>query len=159
MRPVIIESPFAGPTTAVIDLHREYLRACMRDALLRGEAPYASHGLYTQPGVLKDTDPAEREHGIQAGYAVGDALIKANPHTRVAVCVDLGLSGGMQAARERYSDLFGESVIVRRSLGGDWAERKARLLSGTCAACGSIGRGCYQLADGSFSCAGYGASL
>jgi hypothetical protein len=36
---------------------------------LRGEAPIASHLLYTQPGVLNDGVPAERAHGIEAGLA------------------------------------------------------------------------------------------
>lgn len=47
MRLVIIESPFAGDVVRNL----RYLRACMRDCLRRGEAPYASHALYTQPGV------------------------------------------------------------------------------------------------------------
>ena len=36
-------------------------RACVRDSLLRGEAPIASHLLYTQPGVLGDNVAGERE--------------------------------------------------------------------------------------------------
>lgn len=47
---VIIESPYAGD----VDRNLEYLRAAMRDCLKRGEAPFASHALYTQPGVLDD---------------------------------------------------------------------------------------------------------
>ena len=36
----------------------EYARACLRDSLLRGEAPIASHLLYTQPvASLDDSDP------------------------------------------------------------------------------------------------------
>ena len=65
MRLVIIESPYAGN----VPLNLLYLRACMRDCLSRGEAPFASHALYTQPGVLDDGDPAERAHGIEAGFA------------------------------------------------------------------------------------------
>jgi len=67
MRRVIIESPFAGKgETASERMFEEYkniryLRACMRDCLLKGEAPFASHGLYTQEGVLDDTIPEERE--------------------------------------------------------------------------------------------------
>lgn len=87
MRLVVIESPFAGDT----DRNLRYLRAAMRDCLLRGESPYASHALYTQPGVLDDTVPAEREHGIAAGFAwrhVAQATV---------VYADLGVTRGMQA--------------------------------------------------------------
>jgi hypothetical protein len=51
MKKVIIESPFAGDVKKNI----EYARKCMRDSLLRGEAPLASHLLYTQDGILDDT--------------------------------------------------------------------------------------------------------
>jgi len=57
---------------------------------MRGEAPYASHLLYTQDGVLNDLIPEERNHGIQAGFAwrqVAQATV---------VYTDLGISKGMQ---------------------------------------------------------------
>ena len=57
MRLVIIESPYAGD----IEKNVEYARACVRDSLSRGEAPIASHLLYTQPGILKDEIPSERQ--------------------------------------------------------------------------------------------------
>lgn len=41
MRRVIIESPYHGN----VERNLRYLRACLRDSLLRGEAPFASHGL------------------------------------------------------------------------------------------------------------------
>ena len=90
MRCVIIESPYAGGT----ELNLRYLRACMSDCWTRHESPFASHGLFTQPGVLDDTDPAQRELGIQAGFAwrrVADATI---------VYTDLGISGGMRLGIE-----------------------------------------------------------
>lgn len=83
-RLVVIESPYAG------DINLAYLRACMRDCLKRGEAPYASHALYTQPGVLDDTVPAERIKGITAGFAWGKHA------ARVVVYVDLGITRGME---------------------------------------------------------------
>jgi len=43
----------------------------MRDCLIRGEAPFASHLLYTQDGVFDDTNENERKKGIQAGFAWG----------------------------------------------------------------------------------------
>lgn len=46
MRRVIVESPYAGEVEANVT----YARACVRDCVLRGEAPIASHLLFTQPG-------------------------------------------------------------------------------------------------------------
>jgi hypothetical protein len=85
MRLVILESPFAGDEQANID----YARLCVRDSLMRGEAPIASHLLYTQPTILDDSVPEERQHGIDAGLAwgiVADATI---------VYTDKGISKGM----------------------------------------------------------------
>lgn len=90
MRRVIIESPYAGDVAGNV----KYARECLRDSLARGEAPLASHLLYTQPGVLDDTVPAEREAGIAAGHAWikhADAVV---------VYCDLGISLGMVAGRD-----------------------------------------------------------
>lgn len=65
MKLVIIESPYAGDVKA----NTKYARACVRDSLTRGEAPIASHLLYTQPGILDDNIPDERQWGIDAGLA------------------------------------------------------------------------------------------
>jgi hypothetical protein len=86
MRLVILESPYAGD----IDANVAYARACVRDSLLRGEAPIASHLLYTQEGVLRDEVPEERQHGIDAGLAW-----KAVAHASV-VYVDRGVTAGME---------------------------------------------------------------
>ena len=63
MRRVIIESPYAGD----VERNLRYLRACTRDSLMRGEAPFASHAIYSQPGVLDDHDPEQRRHAILNG--------------------------------------------------------------------------------------------
>jgi hypothetical protein len=89
MRPVVIESPFAGD----VEKNLRYLRAAMRACLLRGEAPFASHAIYTQPGVLDDTIPEERDLGIKAGFAVVEALAAAGA-PRI-VFTDEGYSRGM----------------------------------------------------------------
>lgn len=86
MRRVIIESPYAGDR----ELNRWYLWACLRDSLLRGEAPFASHALYTLPTVLDDAVAEERELGINAGFSwrsSADATV---------VYEDLGISRGME---------------------------------------------------------------
>jgi hypothetical protein len=91
LRLVLIESPYAGD----VERNLRYLRACMRDCFQRGEAPYASHALYTQPGVLDDTLPEERALGIEAGLQWG-SLAEAT-----VVYTDLGYSRGMQFGIER----------------------------------------------------------
>jgi hypothetical protein len=86
MRRVIIESPYAGD----IEANVEYARKCVRDSLERGEAPIASHLLYTQPGILDDGVTEERQWGIDAGLAwrvVADASV---------VYQDRGITTGMQ---------------------------------------------------------------
>ena len=90
---VIIESPFSGKS-GFNDVQKniKYARACVHDSLLRGESPYASHLLYTQPGVLDDDKPEERMRGIYAGESwrqVADVT---------AFYTDAGWSAGMLAA-------------------------------------------------------------
>lgn len=93
MKLVILESPYAG------DVQRNtlYARRALKDSLMRGEAPIASHLLY--PQVLDDLIPSERQLGIDAGLAwrkVAEATV---------VYQDYGISPGMEygikLARER----------------------------------------------------------
>lgn len=108
MRRVIVESPFAGD----VEKNKRFLRACLRDCITRGEAPFASHGLYTQPGVLRDNVPEEREAGIQAGFAwrtAADATV---------VYENLGRSKGMDYGIEN-SKRNGVPVELRM-LDDDW---------------------------------------
>jgi hypothetical protein len=86
VRLVIIESPYAGDVEANV----AYARRCVRDSLLRGEAPIASHLLYTQPGILDDNDPRERIKGIHAGLAWREVAQASVVYT------DLGISPGME---------------------------------------------------------------
>jgi hypothetical protein len=87
MRRVILESPYAGNIVARW-LNRRYARACLHHSLMMGEAPIASHLLYTQ--ALDDGDAHERKIGVDAGLAwlgVADASV---------VYIDRGLSDGMR---------------------------------------------------------------
>lgn len=85
MKRVFLESPYAGE----VEANLTYARACTADCLARGEAPYGSHLIYTQPGILDDTIPEQRAAGITAGQAF------------LAVCdlsvvyTDRGVSNGM----------------------------------------------------------------
>lgn len=106
MRRVILESPYAGD----IEANVAYARACVRDSVLRGEAPIASHLLFTQPDVLDDNDPAERQLGIDAGLAWRHVA-----HAAV-VYVDRGISRGMSAGIEAAREA-GLPVEFRSLLG------------------------------------------
>lgn len=94
MRRVILESPYAAGSGLRGLLgrwrNRRYARRCVRDCLKRGEAPIASHLLYTRPGILRDHIPAERDLGIKAGLAWRDVAEAS------VVYMDRGLSTGMQ---------------------------------------------------------------
>lgn len=88
MRKVILESPYSG----FVQRNIEYARLCVKDSLLRGESPIASHLLYTQEGILDDLIPEERNLGIDAGLAwlsVADAHVFYD---------DYGYSSGMKYA-------------------------------------------------------------
>lgn len=88
-RLVILESPYAADTDEGVAANVDYARRCIKDSLNRGEAPIASHLLYTQPGILDDRVPAERKLGIDAGLAwrrVAEGSV---------VYIDRGMSGGM----------------------------------------------------------------
>lgn len=88
LRMVLIESPFAGDITQEIDANKEYARRCMLDSIARGEAPYASHLLYTY--VLADEKPNERKIGIACGFAWGRLA------AATVVYTDRGISHGMR---------------------------------------------------------------
>lgn len=122
MKFAIVESPFATNTITLADgktyeatesWNIHYARACLHDCLVNhGEAPYASHLLYTQEGVLDDKVPEERDLGIRAGLEIGKKAA-----LRVFY-LDRGFSSGMQWGLRAALEL-GQQCAVRR-LGGTW---------------------------------------
>ena len=99
MKFVQLESPYAARTPEMRTILDAYAREAMRDCLLRGEAPYASHMLYTQPGVLRDDNPSERALGITAGFAFLSHM------DYMVVYTDYGISDGMQEGIARAYEL------------------------------------------------------
>lgn len=81
---VIVESPYAGD----LEKNLRYLEDCIRDCIGRGEAPFASHGFYTQ--WLDDNEESERKLGIVCGFSWTPAA------DLVAFYTDLGISEGMK---------------------------------------------------------------
>lgn len=105
MKRVILESPYAGD----VERNLEYGRACLRDSLMRGESPIASHLLLTQQGVLDDSNQEERIIGIEVGLAwceVSDGTV---------VYADYGVSAGMTYGIHR-AITSGKPVEYRRIL-------------------------------------------
>jgi hypothetical protein len=105
---VILESPYAGDVKRNVG----YARKCLRDSVLRGEAPIASHLLYTQPGVLDDDDIIERTLGIACGLAW-------LPRSSYSVFyTDRGWSNGMLAALHDHNLKHNHPFRIR-SLSGE----------------------------------------
>lgn len=106
-RRIILESPYAADTEAGVQENIRYARACLLDSIRRGEAPFASHLLYAQPGVLDDRIPSEREEGIDAGVAWED-LAEAT-----VLYLDRGISPGMKKGLDR-AQLMCRPIEFRR---------------------------------------------
>lgn len=102
---VILESPYAGN----VERNIEYARQCVKHSLSLGEAPIASHLLYTQPGILDDNDPKERALGIDAG------LVWKEVAQKHVFYVDHGVSSGMHYALKQ-AEQNGIPVEIRKIL-------------------------------------------
>lgn len=108
MNLVILESPYAGD----VEANLTFARACMADCFKRGEAPFASHLLYTQLGILDDTKPEERALGMQAGFEWAKVAVDSVYAYRV-VYIDRGISSGMQAGID-HGKSVGQTIVYRR---------------------------------------------
>jgi hypothetical protein len=79
----MVESPYAGEVPSNL----KYLRECIDHCRKRGEAPFASHGIY--PIYLDDLQPDERTLGLawRDAWAQGADVVR--------FYVDRGVSAGM----------------------------------------------------------------
>lgn len=105
MRRVVIESPYAGH----VAINVAYAMRAVRDCIERGEAPIASHLLFTQRGLYHDSAKEERDTCMRAGHVwipVADSVV---------VYEDYGVTAGMEigigVAREH------EILIEYRKIG------------------------------------------
>lgn len=105
MKFAIIESPFAGD----VEQNVQYAKECMIDSINRGEAPFASHLMYTQ--FLDDDNERQRTIGINAGLEI------AKRADLTAVYVDMGISRGMRLGIEAAR--IANREVVYRSLFND----------------------------------------
>ena len=96
---VLVESPFKGNDWSETRRNIFYARLCVRDSILRGEAPFASHLFYTQTGILDDKIEEERMRGINAGLTWGeDAELSA-------FYQDFGFSKGMEYGLKHANEI------------------------------------------------------
>ena len=107
MTPVILESPYAGADPIEISINVKYAQLCMKHCINRGESPFASHLLYTQPNVLDDNLPEHRRFGLRAGFAWHELAKK------VVVYTDLGITEEMYQGIENATR-FGKPVEFRK---------------------------------------------
>jgi len=90
MKRVNIESPYLAYHGEDVLKNIDYARECMADCIKRGEAPIASHLLYTQENILNDKILEERDKGIKAG-------LEWNMMAETTVVYyDKGISSGMK---------------------------------------------------------------
>ena len=114
---IIIESPYSGHVLR----NAAYARTACAHALALGDAPFASHLLYTQPGILDDTLEDERALGIAAGLLWGSVA------DVTVVYIDLGISNGMKIgiknARDSNRPVELRSIGFTITLQAGWTER------------------------------------
>lgn len=102
---VILESPYNGD----VERNIKYARAALEDSVrFFGEAPIASHLLYTQ--CLDESKAEDRQLGIDAGLAWHRVCDYA------VFYIDLGYSAGMLDAQVLYRR-EGIKMIERRLFG------------------------------------------
>ena len=68
MRRVILETPYKGNDWQDTEENIRFARLAAHDCFMLGEAPFASHLLYTQERILNDKVEEERKLGIEAGF-------------------------------------------------------------------------------------------
>lgn len=115
LKPVVYESPFASTDFDTFARNIAYARLLIREgATGYNEAGIASHVIWTQPGILRDTVESERNLGIACG------IVFANMAKQGIIGhiygIDLGWSKGMLRSKEYVLANGGE--IVERRLAG-----------------------------------------
>lgn len=105
--PVILESPYGGDH---VKRNIEYARKATLHSLYQGEAPFVSHLLYTQKGILNDLFEDERELGILAGFVWRKFAVKT------VVYIDYGITKGMIEGIN-HANKFEQNIEYRTILG------------------------------------------
>jgi len=104
---VIIESRYAAKTAEGLIRNWNYLRFAIADSISRGEAPFASHGFFTQ--MLNDRSPEARKLGLRLAV---EFIKRADA---MAIYTDYGWSRGMRAGA-RWAVRF-DLPLTERKIG------------------------------------------
>lgn len=116
---VILETPYSPKSFPDMDpgscLKRniQFAQMCMRDSLLRNEAPFMSHLLYTQENVLDDNNLYERMLGIDAGLDWGSCAESTIVYT------NLGITSGMKYGI-KSAETLGRPIYYRELNGWNY---------------------------------------
>jgi len=108
MELVIIESPWKASSSAELSRNRNYAQKAMVDCIDRGEAPFASHLIYTQ--IFDEAIDEQRAKGIEVG------LVWGRHATKTVVYQDFGITQGMVIGIKRAIE-EGRSVEYRNMPG------------------------------------------
>lgn len=116
MKTVIIESPYAGD----IDKNIDYAWKCVRDSCSRGEAPFASHLLYTvavdkQKYAQEALGTTDDEHWISREEGLKRCEAWRSVAHKTVFYIDLGYSSGMIRAKE-HALKMGQEIEERKIL-------------------------------------------
>lgn len=106
---VVIESPWAGLGAG--ERAADYLRQCIRDALARGEIPWASHGMLAATRALYEEDEDQRAEGLE----VNRSMILHHADL-IVFYTDHGMSAGMRMARQ-WAGMHGKKIEERKIYG------------------------------------------
>jgi len=90
VRLVVVETPYAGEVAYNV----AFARACMKYCFSMNWAPFASHLLYAQSGILNNQNPKERRLGIESGFEWREFA------DMTVVFKNLGISKGMELGIE-----------------------------------------------------------
>mgnify|MGYP002790010126 CR=1 FL=1 len=102
---VFIESPYSSETSEGILENVKYARLAMQDSLLRGEAPFLSHLLYTQhpdDDFVSDNDLDKQCVGRDKAIQAAESWREVSDLT-VFYC-DRGMSPGMIKALDKIKN-------------------------------------------------------
>jgi len=117
---VDVETPYSPGEKGMLEQNLLFARACVGDCFMRGEVPFASHLFFTQPGILDDDVPEERERGILAGKD----LIEALPGVTTVVYTKLGVSSGMRYGIQRAKEAGRKTEYMELEEGWEEEERQ-----------------------------------
>jgi hypothetical protein len=101
MERVLLETPTSGNRDP--EIYERFAKACIRDSVLRKEAPLSVFLLYKQSGILYEENPGEKALGKLAASEWNKLC------TKIIVYKDLGVTKEMQRT---IDDAIKEDYIV-----------------------------------------------